>query len=190
MSSSPKVAWVLAVALVCLAGGRGFAKRVEPTESGPAKPALPQIESLQLEPASLTLNDGRDARQVLVWGVTADGRKFDVTDEATFQSDSSQVQIDAEHFIAPRQAGDGLVTITAAGKEVKLPVKVMNADQPIVRFTREVMPVLAAVGCNAGTCHGAAKGKNGFKLSLRGYDPDFDYNALVNELQGRRVNRV
>src|SRR4029077_9724806 len=43
---------------------------------------------------------------------------------------------------------------------------------------------------NAGTCHGSAKGKNGFRLSLRGYDPDFDYQALVNDLSGRRFNRV
>ena len=48
------------------------------------------------------------------------------------------------------------------------------------------MPVLGKVGCNAGTCHGCQGGKNGFKLSLRGYDPDYDYNALVNDLHGRR----
>jgi hypothetical protein len=190
MSSCRNVAWVLAVGLVCLAGGRGLAKKVEPTESGPAKPALPAIESIKLEPASLTLDDGRDSRQVLVWGVTSDGRKFDLTDEATFKSDSVQVQVDADHFITPKEAGDGEVRVSAAGKEATLAVKVLKAQQPAVRFTRDVMPLMAAVGCNAGTCHGAAKGKNGFKLSLRGYDPEFDYNALVNELQGRRVNRV
>src|SRR5438270_12083702 len=52
------------------------------------------------------------------------------------------------------------------------------------------MPLLASVGCNQGTCHGSAKGKNGFKLSLRGYDMAYDYNALVNDLLGRRVNKV
>src|SRR5439155_5630294 len=44
-------------------------------------------------------------------------------------------------------------------------------------------------GCNAGTCHGAAEGKNGFKLSLRGYDPQFDFRALTDDLEGRRFNR-
>ena len=53
------------------------------------------------------------------------------------------------------------------------------------------MPVLAQRrAATPGTCHGSAKGKNGFKLSLRGYDADYDYNALVNDLHGRRVNRV
>ena len=46
------------------------------------------------------------------------------------------------------------------------------------------------MGCNAGTCHGAADGKNGFKLSLRGYDPLFDYRSLTDDLEGRRFNRA
>ena len=45
------------------------------------------------------------------------------------------------------------------------------ADAPKVNFLRDVAPILNKVGCTSGTCHGAAKGKNGFKLSLRGYDP-------------------
>jgi hypothetical protein len=52
------------------------------------------------------------------------------------------------------------------------------------------MPIMSKAGCNAGTCHGAAKGKNGFKLSLRGYDPEFDHQALTDELEGRRFNRA
>ena len=59
-----------------------------------------------------------------------------------------------------------------------------------VSFVRDVEPILNKVGCTQGTCHGAAKGKNGFKLSLRGYDPEFDYRALINDLSGRRFNRT
>ena len=57
-----------------------------------------------------------------------------------------------------------------------------------VNFVRDVNPVLSRLGCNQGTCHGAAKGKNGFKLSLRGYDPLFDVRALTDDLASRRVN--
>src|ERR1043166_7320170 len=71
-----------------------------------------------------------------------------------------------------------------------LPVTVESADVPDVRFVRDIEPVLAKVGCNQGTCHGSAKGKNGFKLSLRGYDPDYDYQALINDIGGRRFNRA
>src|SRR5262245_44514440 len=64
------------------------------------------------------------------------------------------------------------------------------AAQPRVTFLRDVAPILNKVGCTAGACHGAAKGKNGFKLSLRGYDPRFDYEALLYDLAGRRFNRA
>ena len=55
-------------------------------------------------------------------------------------------------------------------------------------FVHDVAPVIARAGCNAGTCHGAQAGKNGFKLSLRGYDPLFDVRALTDDLASRRVN--
>src|SRR5664279_1342552 len=64
------------------------------------------------------------------------------------------------------------------------------AAEERVTFLRDVAPILNKVGCTSGTCHGAAKGKNGFKLSLRGYDPQYDYEALLYDLSGRRFNRA
>lgn len=64
-----------------------------------------------------------------------------------------------------------------------------SAAEPVT-FLRDVAPVLNKAGCTSGPCHGAAKGKNGFKLSLRGYDPQFDYEALLYDLSGRRFNRA
>src|SRR6202051_410810 len=63
------------------------------------------------------------------------------------------------------------------------------AAEERVTFLRDVAPILNKTGCTSGPCHGAAKGKNGFKLSLRGYDPEFDYQALLYDLSGRRFNR-
>src|SRR5688572_25369452 len=57
-------------------------------------------------------------------------------------------------------------------------------------FVKDVMPVLNKASCTSGPCHGGAKGKNGFKLSLRGYDPEFDYRAIVHDMSGRRFNRT
>ena len=64
------------------------------------------------------------------------------------------------------------------------------AETPKLTFLRDVAPILNKTGCTSGACHGAAKGKNGFKLSLRGYDPQFDYEALLYDLSGRRFNRA
>ncbi len=56
-------------------------------------------------------------------------------------------------------------------------------------FRNHVIPVLTRLGCNSGACHGAAAGKNGFKLTLRGYDPELDFSVLTRQSLGRRVNK-
>ncbi len=61
--------------------------------------------------------------------------------------------------------------------------------EPPVRFRTEVMAVLSRAGCNAGACHGNLNGKGGFKLSLRGENPDADYLALTRDALGRRLDR-
>src|SRR5262245_36513477 len=61
-----------------------------------------------------------------------------------------------------------------------------RADE--VSFRNDVMAVLSRAGCNQGTCHGNLNGKNGFKLSLRGQDADFDLAALTRDMHGRRTN--
>src|SRR5947209_14926952 len=57
-----------------------------------------------------------------------------------------------------------------------------------VSFRNEVMPILSKAGCNAGACHGNKSGKGGFKLSLRGQDPDADHATLTRDLFARRTN--
>jgi len=59
-----------------------------------------------------------------------------------------------------------------------------------VSFRNDVMAVLSKAGCNAGVCHGNAHGKGGFKLSLRGEDPQHDFRVLTRALDGRRTNTV
>src|SRR3974377_2115129 len=81
------------------------------------------------------------------------------------------------HAIVAVFAWPGLAASTALGQEP-------------VNFEQEVMAVLSRGGCNQGTCHGNLHGKGGFKLSLRGEDPDKDYAALTRDQLGRRVNRL
>jgi hypothetical protein len=63
----------------------------------------------------------------------------------------------------------------------------VTGTDPTVTFERNVQPVLTRTGCNAGACHGKARGQNGFALSLLGFDPDFDHAAIVKEARGRRL---
>jgi len=57
-------------------------------------------------------------------------------------------------------------------------------------FQNEVMAVLSKGGCNAGACHGNQNGKGGFKLSLRGQHPGFDFRSIVKQHGGRRVDQI
>src|SRR5262245_3077969 len=59
--------------------------------------------------------------------------------------------------------------------------------EPRASFVREVLPVLTKAGCNQGACHGASLGRGGFRLSLFGFDPLFDYSQIVQSAEGRRV---
>ena len=61
-------------------------------------------------------------------------------------------------------------------------------DAAPLSFRLDVEPVLTKYGCNSGTCHGKASGQNGFKLSLFGFDPEFDFAAVAQEGLGRRVS--
>lgn len=73
----------------------------------------------------------------------------------------------------------------AASDGISLPggAKLMTVD-----FERHVMGLLSKAGCNAGSCHGSFQGKNGFRLSLFGYEPTFDHAALTRDNLGRRVD--
>lgn len=79
-----------------------------------------------------------------------------------------------------------LTLVTLAALAWFAPAATVRADE--VSFRNEVMAVLSRAGCNQGTCHGNLNGKNGFKLSLRGQDPDFDLAVLTRQSFGRRTN--
>lgn len=57
-----------------------------------------------------------------------------------------------------------------------------------IDFQNDLIPVFTKNGCNTGACHGAAIGRGGFQLSLYGGDPKSDYQSIVQQLAGRRIN--
>jgi hypothetical protein len=60
-------------------------------------------------------------------------------------------------------------------------------EESAVDFNNDLMPIFTRFGCNSGPCHGKSRGQGGFQLSLLGFDPDFDFDAIVKEGRGRRV---
>lgn len=80
-----------------------------------------------------------------------------------------------------------LIVPAAASAQVALPT---GGTIQQVDFERHVMGLLSKTGCNAGSCHGSFQGKNGFRLSLFGYEPAMDFANLTRDNLGRRVNLV
>jgi Protein of unknown function (DUF1553)/Protein of unknown function (DUF1549) len=173
---------LIAIAAIGLAIG-SLAQAAAPT--GP-----PKFTSLEVFPSQLELSALRDSRHVLVTAVGSNGVRKDVTAEARFTSHSPKIAVDDEGYVVPKSKGDAELLISAVGLQTKVPVHIADASAQPVDFVREVVPVLGKIGCNQGTCHGSQGGRAGFKLSLRGYDPLFDYRALVDDVSGRRFNRA
>ena len=185
--------WPVLLLLVAMGWSSHFAGRAAERASDkviPPKPPLPTVRAVRFEPTSLTLADVLDTRRVLVIGERADGGVVDLTTEAKWTLPNVGLTRGEDGCLAGMISGDYSVSIEAAGQGAKLSVKVASVERPTIGFVRDVEPILSRTGCSAGTCHGSAKGKNGFKLSLRGYDPEFDYRALIDDLSGRRFNRV
>lgn len=163
------------------------------TETSAAdKPAgeVQNVTRIWTVPGQLVLSDIRDARSLLVMGETDLGKTVDLSHAAKLVASGDCIRVDHEGYINPVSAGTAEVLVSAGGSSVRVPVEVTDASKKDVDFVRDVEPFMAKVGCNAGTCHGAQQGRKGFKLSLRGYDPLYDYRALVDDVSGRRFNRA
>jgi len=144
---------------------------------------------LTLSPGIVVLR-GMNARQRLLVTRTVDGRAVDRSRHARFATETpGVVRLSADGIVFPVGSGTGTVTAFVDGKQVKATVQVLDGDRSRpVTFERDVLPVLGRAGCNAGACHGKARGQNGFQLSLLGFDPDFDFTAITQEARGRRIS--
>ncbi len=159
-----------------------------------AKEQLPEgakVVALEATPAQISLANKYAYVQVLVTAQLEGGDRVDVTRlvQATVANDLASVS--PTGVVRPKTEGDGEVTFSVAGQTVKVPLKVaVQTGDFNTSFVRDVMPALSKMGCNAGTCHGSLNGKNGFKLSLRGYDALYDHRALTDDIAARRINRA
>lgn len=147
-----------------------------------------QAGDLTLYPREFNLR-GKGARQRLLVMGSVNSRFQDLTRQARFSTPTPTViQVSPEGLVTPVGNGAGVVTASVPGQEAKSTIRVSSADDYLpVTLERDVTPVLTRYACNAGACHGKARGQNGFQLSLLGFDPDFDYHAMTQEARGRRV---
>jgi hypothetical protein len=169
--------WAVAVS-ICLLGS---AARADDSKA--------ETVNLTVFPPSINLDGPRDEQRLVVIGECAEQTRKDLTRTCKFVSTAPDVAaVDGSGFVRPIHDGDAVITIEAAGKKAQVPIHVRRSQEDApVNFSPEVIPILTQAGCNQGACHGGQHGKNGFKLSLRGFDPAFDYVQIVQSAEGRRV---
>src|SRR5688500_2194963 len=153
----------------------------------PAAPA--QAQPFDIFPADINLTTSRDHQSVVVRLTDANGISHDITQQAKLALENPALAKIEGSTLKPVADGTTRLTVTHNNQTVTIPVTVKDAgqDRPI-SFRLDVEPVFMRSGCNTGGCHGAARGKDGFELSLFGYNPAADYHRLTREQPGRRIN--
>ncbi|MEJ6560491.1 MAG: PSD1 and planctomycete cytochrome C domain-containing protein [Akkermansiaceae bacterium] len=164
------------------------AKERGPILEDPSAPDL-NLASIAVYPSSVTLETKRDSHRLIALATAKDATTRDVTASAKFTvKDPSLVKIEGT-TLTPLKDGSTSVTIDFRGQSVEVPVTVKGAvEDRKISFQQDVVPVFTASGCNTGSCHGSARGQDGFMLSLFGYDPEGDYYRITREQSGRRIN--
>lgn len=145
--------------------------------------------AIRLIPEELTLSGSEAVHRILVENFDGEDAVGPVTDAVQLVADDpTVVRIDG-HSIVPLKNGTTIVRIAGAANDAStVSINVRDMDKPFDwSFRNHVQPVLARQGCNSGACHGALAGKGGFKLSLRGYDPEKDFFTIVEQQSGRRI---
>jgi WD40 repeat protein len=147
------------------------------------------LVSITASSTSIELAGAFEKSQLVLTGQLASGDSVDVTRMAVYSVAQPDI-ITVSNSGLVRVLGQGQTKLSAkvADQTVDIAINVSLADIAPTDYVRDVTPVLSKLGCNAGTCHGSKDGKNGFKLSLRGYDPIYDTRAFTDELASRRAN--
>ncbi len=160
-------------------------------ETSDGWPPEARVVAIAAEPTEIALSQQLDYVQLLLTATLDNGETVDVTGVATITPDAPFVAVSPLGVVTPIQDGQTSIHCRFGKATIAIPATVRNANAPLhVDYVHDVMPVISKMGCTAGTCHGAKDGKNGFKLSLRGYDPIADTRAFADDLGARRINRA
>jgi hypothetical protein len=162
-----------------------------PTESARRAAIIGQPTALLVQPDALALSGPRSRLQLVVSGRYADASLRDLTPFCEITCENSAIATaDPSAFVSARANGTTALLIKAGAVTTRVPLTVSAFDKPQpVSFRHELIAALNVGGCNAGACHGTPSGKNGFRLSLRGFDPAADYLQLTRDVLGRRTDR-
>lgn len=144
----------------------------------------PAHAAMRVTPAAVTLDSPEASQQLLVTLDAADG-----TRSAKYESANPAIAVvDATGLVTPKAEGKTEIIVRHGADTTRVPVEVIGLKNPRpVSFEQDIIPILTKATCNGGGCHGKAEGQGGLKLSVFGFDPAADFQALTSESRGRRV---
>ena len=152
-------------------------------------PPDPEIAAIEVFPKNVTLETAADFHRVIAIARFKDAATHDITRQAKLTLADPALASLTDSTLRPLKDGSTTLRIDYRGLTTEVPVVVKDAAKPRpVSFQLDVMPVLTSSGCNTGSCHGSARGQDGFHLTLFGFDPKGDHFRLTREIAGRRVN--
>jgi Protein of unknown function (DUF1553)/Protein of unknown function (DUF1549) len=147
------------------------------------------VQAISVQPGEIVLYGDRAVQRVLVTGKHGASVESDLTAMARFDIvDSAVATVTNSGLVSARGPGQTTLVVRYAGHERRARVCVVAFGQNTpVDFRTEVVAALGRGGCNQGACHGSPQGKGGFRLSLRGFDPELDYLTLTRDALARRT---
>jgi hypothetical protein len=163
-----------------------------PSDAERRAAAVGQPVGMVVQPEAITLVGSRSMQQIVVSGRYSDGSVRDLTPFCDMAAEATDVvNVEPDGFIVPIKDGATTLVVKAGGQTTRVPLMVKDFAKPQpISFRLQLIGALNVGGCNAGACHGTPSGKNGFRLSLRGYDPSADYIQLTRDVLGRRTDRL
>jgi len=157
----------------------------------PYAPAAAQQSDAPFDvyPPQIDLTNSEDHQTVVVRMRRADGVTIDLTQQAQITVQDPAIATVSAGVVTPASDGTTQLIVSHGGETVRVPITVGQANvHRTVSFRLDVLPIFAKAGCNNGACHGSARGQDGFNLSLFGFDPAGDYQRIVHEQPGRRID--
>ena len=168
------------------------ASAAEPAAAAAAAKSTPPTGAgleLSVFPATIDLTTSRDYQSFIATVRRPDDVTLDVTETATWTLANEQFGRIEGNQVLPVSDGETELICDYGGQQIRVPVKVARSSETLpLSFEKDIVPILTRSGCNTGSCHGAARGKDGFMISLFGYDPNGDYHRVTREIGMRRIN--
>ena len=152
--------------------------------------ALPAVAGeVKVYPPEVAVSGPNRVQQLLVVEEARGRVVADHSAAATFATSNAAVaKVDAAGLVSAVGNGETTITATVNGRTATVKLTASAGESANWSFRNHVVPTLTKRGCNSGACHGALAGKGGFKLSLRGYDPDTDHFVMTRQALARRVD--